>query len=85
MAKILTITLPDVLEQVLTQTAAQANQSAEDLILQLLTQKLIPASAPETDPLIALFGSIQSNYSDLADRHDDYIGQNLYEEMYRDE
>jgi plasmid stability protein len=87
MAKTLTITLPDDLEQALTQTAAQANQSTEALVLQLLTQKFTPVSAPsiENDPLIALFGSIQSNYPDLADNHDYYLGQALSEEMHRNE
>ena len=84
MAKTLTINLPDDLEQALTQTAAQTNQSTEDLVLQWLTQKFTPASVLSplaNDPLIALFGSIQSNYPDLADNHDHYIGQALYEEM----
>jgi len=84
MSKTLTITLPDALEQALTQTAAQTNQSAEDLILQWLTQKLaaVSDSSVADDPLLALFGSIHSNYPDLADRHDDYIGQSLYEELH---
>ncbi len=85
MAKILTINLPDDLEQALIQTAAQANQSAEALVLQWLTQKFTPASESslENDPLIALFGSIQSNYPDLADNHDHYLGQALAAEMHR--
>lgn len=87
MPRTLTITLPDELEQALAQTAAQTNQSAEALILQLLTQKFPPASdqSLENDPLIALFGSIHSSYPDLADNHDYYIGQALYEEMHRNE
>jgi len=85
MTKNLTITLPDALEQGITQTAAQANRSAEELIVQLLTQTLIPMTVPESDPLMALFVSIQSNVPDLADRHDYYIGQSLYEEMHGNE
>ncbi|MEX0272083.1 hypothetical protein AB3R30_23440 [Leptolyngbyaceae cyanobacterium UHCC 1019] len=87
MTKTLTIILPDELEQTLTQTAAQTNQSAEDLIVQLLTQKFFPDNnqSLENDPLIALFGSIHSNYPDLAENHDYYIGQALYEEMHRNE
>lgn len=88
MSKTLTITLPDVLEQALIQTAAQANQSTEEVALQLLTQALIlnvePEERPEkVDPLMALFGCIQSDIPDLADNHDYYIGQALYEEMHR--
>lgn len=85
MAKTLTIVLPDALEQALTKTAAQTHQSAEDLAVQLLTQQLLPSQEPEPDPLIALFGSVCSNTPDLADRHDDYLGDTLYTEMHRDE
>jgi hypothetical protein len=85
MTKTLTITLPDALEQALAQTAVQANQSTEELIVQLLTQTLLPDSEAESDPLMALFGSIQSDIPDLAERHDEYIGQALYDEMYRHE
>jgi hypothetical protein len=89
MTKTLTITLPDELEQALLQAAAQTDQSAEALILQLLVQKLIPASDSYSecpnDPLFQLAGSISSKFTDVAARHDYYIGQALYEEMHRDE
>ncbi|NJN57398.1 MAG: hypothetical protein HC879_07780 [Leptolyngbyaceae cyanobacterium SL_5_9] len=88
MSKTLTITLPDALEQALVQTAAQANQSTEEMVVQLLTQTLMPNSESkleQADPLMALFGSIKSDVPDLAERHDEYLGQALYEEMYRNE
>jgi predicted transcriptional regulator len=40
MAKTLTITLPDDLDQALTEAAHQTNQTAEDLVLDLLCQEL---------------------------------------------
>lgn len=91
MSKTLTITLPDTLEQALAQTAAKANQSTEEVAVQLLTQALksqedLPtAPDPASDPLLQLAGCIQSDVPDLADNHDHYIGQALYDEMYRDE
>ncbi|MBF2029828.1 MAG: hypothetical protein IGS48_24255 [Oscillatoriales cyanobacterium C42_A2020_001] len=88
MSKTLTITLPDELEQALIQTATQTNQSAEDIILQLLTQKLIPSSPVSdltTDPLFQLAGCISSELTDVAENHDYYIGQALYKEMHRSE
>ncbi|MEB3210317.1 MAG: hypothetical protein VKL39_03150 [Leptolyngbyaceae bacterium] len=90
MSKTLTITLPDDLEQALTQAAAQANQSTEEAALQLLTHaltsnRLLKAELEEADPLMALFGCIQSDIPDLADNHDYYIGQALREEMHRDD
>ena len=37
------------------------------------------------DPLFKLIGCIHSDIPDLADNHDYYIGQALYEEMHRNE
>lgn len=85
MSKTLTITLSDTLEQALRQTAAQANQSTEELIVQLLSKTLMTAGEEDSDPLVDLFGSIQSDVPDLADHHDAYIGQSMNEELYRNE
>ncbi len=93
MTKTLTITLPDVLEQALAKTAAQTNQTTEALILQLLTQNLIgqetsagatPLELPD-DPLFRLAGCITSDVDDVAERHDYYIGQAIYDEMHQDD
>lgn len=53
MTKTLTITLPDALEQALTQTAAQSQTTPEQLILAALTQKFLPPSESDlaNDPL----------------------------------
>jgi hypothetical protein len=86
MSKTYTITLPDNLEQALNQTLNQTQQTPEETILQLLTQSLAPAPPhPETDPLFQLIGCIDSDIPDIAENHDYYIGQALYEEMHRDE
>ena len=83
MTKTLTITLPDALEQALTQTAAQSQTTPEQLILAALTQKFLPPSESDlaNDPLFQLAGSITSNIPDLAENHDYYLGQALHEEM----
>jgi hypothetical protein len=87
----ITIDILPHLEQALTQT----NQSPQELILQLLAQNLIPSTALSsppttalnfpTDPLFQLAGSISSELTDVAENHDDYIGQALYDEMHCDE
>ena len=83
MTKILTITLPDALEQALAQTAAQNQTTPEQVILDALAQQFLPPSTPDLsdDPLFQLAGSITSNIPDLAENHDYYLGQALYEEM----
>jgi hypothetical protein len=85
MSKTLTITLSDVLEQALAKAAHQTNQSAEELILQLLAQTLNPPSpspSDAADPLLKLIGCITTDVTDVAANHDRYLGQALYEEIH---
>ena len=84
----ITIDLPEALQQTLIDQATQNQTTPEQLIIQLLTQNLIPTTPSHdlaNDPLFQLAGSITSNIPDLAENHDDYIGQALYQEMYRDD
>jgi hypothetical protein len=88
-----TITIPPHLETALNQT----DETPEELILQLLTQKLMPADAPlpivansttpdrSPDPLFQLAGCITSDLTDVAQNHDYYLGQALYGKMPQDE
>lgn len=88
MSKTYTITLPDNLEQALNKALNQTQQTPEETILQLLTQSLTPTAPPpdpKTDPLHQLIGCIDTDIPDIAENHDHYIGQALYEEMHRDE
>jgi hypothetical protein len=80
-----TIDLPEALQQNLINQATQDHITPEQLILATLTQKFLPPSEPDltNDPLFQLAGSITSNIPDLAENHDHYIGQALYEEMHR--
>ncbi|OLP19391.1 hypothetical protein BST81_06505 [Leptolyngbya sp. 'hensonii'] len=81
----ITIDLPEALQQTLIHQAAQNQTTPEQIILATLTQKFLPQSVPDlaNDPLFQLAGSITSNIPDLAENHDYYIGQALYEEMNR--
>lgn len=91
MAKTFTITIPDDLEQALTAQAERLNKSPEEIVLQLLSQELMTLFQPnsiqqlETDPLLRLIGSIDVDVPDLAENHDYYIGQALYQELKGDE
>jgi hypothetical protein len=42
-----------------------------------LSQKLVTDSL--SDPLLRLFGSVESPLTDIAERHDEYIGLGLLE------
>ena len=91
MAKTFTITLPDDLEQALTAQAERLNKSPEEIVLQVLSQQLTNLSQPnsvqqvETDPLLRLIGSLSIDVPDLAENHDHYLGQALYQELKGDE
>jgi hypothetical protein len=87
MARKLVIQLTDELEEKLIAQAEQLHQSPEALALYALTQQLVAplhseATVPITeDPLLKLIGSIDVDIPDLAENHDDYIGQALYREL----
>lgn len=86
MTKILTITLPDDLEQALTVQAERLNKSPEEIVIQVLSQLIVLLESNsvqpiETDPLLKLIGSIDIDIPDLAENHDYYIGQALNQEL----
>jgi hypothetical protein len=87
MAKTFVITLPDDLEQALTTQAERLNKSPEEVVLQVLSQELTNLAQcetiqkTETDPLLRLIGSLSMDIPDLAENHDYYIGQALYQEL----
>ncbi|HAG80889.1 MAG TPA: hypothetical protein DCL61_06885 [Cyanobacteria bacterium UBA12227] len=91
MARTFTITLPDDLEQALTAQAERLNKSPEEIMLQALSQQLTilfqsnSVQQVETDPLLRLIGSLNVDVPDLAENHDYYIGQALYQELRGDE
>ncbi|MCG5059375.1 hypothetical protein VB834_02670 [Limnoraphis robusta Tam1] len=87
MAKTFTITLPDELEQALMVQAERLNQSLEEVVLQVLSQQIDTLSQSqltqpeENDPLLRLIGSLHVDVSDLAENHDQYLGNAFYQEL----
>ncbi|MEH1870113.1 hypothetical protein [Nostoc sp.] len=87
MAQTFLITLPDDLEQALNAQAERLNKSPEEVVLQVLSQQLTTSSQTnfiqqtDTDPLLGLIGSLSVDIPDLAENHDYYIGQALYQEL----
>jgi hypothetical protein len=84
----ITIDIPETLQRSLLSQAAQTQTTPEQLIIQLLAQNLTPTTFPpdlSNDPLFKLIGCIDTDISDVAENHDHYIGQAIYEEMHRDD
>jgi hypothetical protein len=74
------------------ETATEAQLAQTLTYIQTLKQNTLMTSDRSeniddlaNDPLFKLIGCIHSDIPDLADNHDYYIGQALYEEMHRNE
>ncbi len=78
MASVITLELPDEVYQGLQKIAKQAGQTPEALARDWVAAEV---KSIENDPLLRLSGTIDSDISDVADRHDYYIGKSLLKEM----
>ncbi|GAP99632.1 hypothetical protein [Leptolyngbya sp. NIES-2104] len=78
----ITIDLPEALQQTLIHQAAQTQTTPEQLIIQALNQYLQPATSTNaTDQLLSLIGTLDLGTTDLAENHDQYIGEALFQEL----
>jgi plasmid stability protein len=79
MTHALTIEVPDEVYQPLKQRAHAAGRSPEVLALEIVAQAVQP---PEPGSrLLRWAGAIESDVSDAAERHDEYLGQALYDRL----
>lgn len=69
--------VPEKLYQAIQSQAVKQGQTPDDLAAQWLKEAIRKAEMTEEDPLIKLFGTIRGEATDVAERHDDYIGQAL--------
>jgi hypothetical protein len=74
----LTIDVPEEVFSHLNKLALQRGKTPE-----ILAQELVSTAVQELeeDPLLRWAGAIDSEISDVAERHDYYIGQALYREL----
>ena len=77
----LTIDIPEPVYHSLEKWAAQQGTTPEALATNWVARRVIEL---ENDPLMRWAGAIDSNVSDLAERHDDYLGQALSQESRDD-
>ena len=82
MSRTITLELPESLYASLAQRAERQQSTPEQLILDSLATTLgNGAQSVDDDPLIQLLGSIRSDITDIAERHHDYLGQALLDEL----
>jgi len=78
----ITIDLPEALQQTLIHQAAQNQTTPEQLIIQALNQYLQTATTTNaTEQLLSLIGTLDLGTTDLAENHDQYIGDALFQEL----
>ena len=81
MAHTINVEVPDDLYATLSSQAERAGKSVEKFVADQLLSSVPPF---ETDDLLQLAGSLHSDFSDIAERHDDYLGQALREKLKTD-
>jgi len=74
----LTIDVPEEVFSFLNKLALQQGKTPETLAQELVSTAV---QELEEDPLLRWAGAIDSEISDVAERHDYYIGQALYREL----
>ena len=83
MGKTLVLELPDELERQLEEQAAEQDMPLEDLLLQWLSRLASSRGQIKADPIAPLIGTLTTDKSDIAERHDDYLGAALLQELGR--
>lgn len=77
MSNTVALEVPQELYEALQAQAQKKGQDPDTLAIEWLTEAIQQASAIEDDPLIQLFGTLESDLTDIAEQHDDYIGRAL--------
>ncbi len=72
MGHALTIDIPDETFETLQHLAKFANYTPEEWVAQWLASMVLRVNR---DPLLKLAGMIESGVTDVAERHDDYLGE----------
>ncbi len=85
MSATLTIEVPDDLFERLRRESSREGTTPEALAAQYLEDSVAKGSAgrPEADrdPLLKWIGAVDSDVPDAAERHDDYLGRSLSDEL----
>ena len=81
MSQGITIQLPNDLQQILINRATQTHVTLEELILETLAKQFLKSSLLSKEQLIGLIGTLPLGTTDLAENHDRYLGQYLYQEL----
>jgi hypothetical protein len=82
MGHTIALEVPENLYEAIRSQAAKRGQTPDSLAAAWLAEAVQSA---EQDALVKLFGTIQSDVTDVAERHDFYIGQSLFRTLHNGE
>ena len=82
MGRTIALQVPENLYEAIRSLAVKQGQTADNLAAEWLGKAIRNAETAEQDPLVKLFGTIRSDVTDVADRHDYYIGQALSQALH---
>ncbi len=77
MERTIALQVPEKLYQAIQSQAIKQGQTPDSLAAQWLKEAIYNAEIAQEDPLIKLFGTLRGEATDVAERHDDYIGHAL--------
>jgi hypothetical protein len=77
MSHTLVLDIPEEAYEELVCSASEKGQDPETIAAKMLAESL-------ADPVMRLAGCLSMPFSDIGDRHDEYIAQAIYEEADRD-
>jgi hypothetical protein len=78
MGHALTLEIPDHVYESLVKRAEQVGKTPEEIVMEWVAHA---SQLLTDDPLLQLAGAFASNLADVSARHDDYLGQSLFEEL----
>jgi hypothetical protein len=81
MSQTVALHIPKELYEALRTEAAKKGRTPDALVVEWLAEAIRAANRIEADPLVKLFGTLESDVTNIADRHDDYIGLSVAREL----
>jgi hypothetical protein len=76
-----TLHIPQELYEALREQACKHGQTPDSLAVAWLTEDVHKHTNDGDDPLVSLFGTLQSDGQNLAERHDEYVAQAILHEL----
>ncbi len=82
MMRTITLEIPEETFVVIEEQAQNKGMEPAQLVAGWVSEAAQRVGGTKIDPLVALFGTIESPVPDIADKHDEYIGQALFKELH---